>query len=238
MDKYIAANWKMNNDFSDIVPFVKYIKKNAKKEKNLIVCVPSVMIKTFADTAKSLVATGGQNCYFEKKGAYTGELSASMVKSAGASYVLVGHSERRQIFAESNEVCNKKLIAALEAGLKVIFCIGETLEEKSKYKSVLKKEIVEGFAGITDFSNIIIAYEPVWAIGTGEVATTADIVKVHGYIKNLMKETFGVDVPVLYGGSVKPSNSKEILALNEVDGVLIGGASLKAEDYIAIAQSR
>ena len=238
MDKYIAANWKMNNDFSDIAPFVKHIKKNAKNEKNLIVCVPSTMIKTFADTAKKLVATGAENCYFEEKGAFTGEISANMVKSAGASYVIVGHSERRQIFGETNEMLNKKLVAALKAGLKVIFCIGETLEERSKYKSVLKKEIVEGFAGIKDFSNIIIAYEPVWAIGTGVVATTADISKVHGYIKNLVKETFGADVPVLYGGSVKSSNSKEILALEEVDGVLIGGASLKPEDYIAIAQSR
>ena len=238
MDKYIAANWKMNNDFSDIKPFVSYIKKNAKKEKNLIVCVPSVMIKSFADTAKKLVATGAENCYFAEKGAYTGEISPYMVKSAGASYVIVGHSERRQIFGETNDVCNKKLHAALSAGLKVIFCIGETLEERTKYKSVLKKEIIEGFAGITDFSNIIIAYEPVWAIGTGVVATTADIVKVHSYIKNLLKEEFDAELPVLYGGSVKPSNSKEILALDEVDGVLIGGASLKAEDYIAIAQSR
>lgn len=238
MDKYIAANWKMNNDFSDIAPFVKYIKKNAKQEKNLIVCVPSTMIKTFADTAKKLVATGAENCYFAEKGAYTGEISANMVKSAGASYVIIGHSERRQIFGEDNAMLNKKLVAALKAGLKVIFCIGETLEERSKYKSVLKKEIVEGFAGITDFSNIVIAYEPVWAIGTGVVATTADIVKVHKYIKTLVKDTFGADVAVLYGGSVKPSNSKEILALDEVDGVLIGGASLKAEDYIAIAQSR
>ena len=238
MDKYIAANWKMNNDFSDIAPFVKYIKKNAKNEKNLIVCVPSTMIKTFADTAKKLVATGAENCYFEEKGAFTGEISANMVKSAGASYVIVGHSERRQIFGETNEMLNKKLVAALKQGLKVIFCIGEVLEEKSKFKSVLKKQIVEGFAGITDFSNIVIAYEPVWAIGTGVVATTADIVKVHKYIKTLVKDTFGADVAVLYGGSVKPSNSKEILALEEVDGVLIGGASLKAEDYIAIAQSR
>lgn len=238
MKKYIAANWKMNNDFSDIVPFVKYVKKNAKKEENLIVCVPSVMIKEFAGVAKKAISTGAQNCYFEKKGAYTGEISTGMIKSAGASHVIIGHSERRQIFAESNELCNKKLHAALSDGLKVIFCIGETLEERSKYKSVLKKEIVEGFTGITDFSNIIIAYEPVWAIGTGVVATTPDIVKVHSYIKNLVKETFGANVPVLYGGSVKPSNSREILALDEVDGVLIGGASLKAEDYVAIAQSR
>ena len=238
MRKYIAANWKMNNDFSDIEPFVNYIKENAKGEEDLIVCVPSVMIKTFAETAGDVAATGAENCYFEAKGAYTGEISASMVKSAGASHVIVGHSERRQIFGETDEVCNKKLIAALNAGLKVIFCIGETLEQREDFESVLKTEIVDGFASITDFSNIIIAYEPVWAIGTGVVATTEDIVKVHTYIKDLVKETFGVDVPVLYGGSVKPSNSKEILALDEVDGVLIGGASLKAEDYIAIAKSR
>ena len=238
MDKIIAANWKMNNSFSDIKPFVKYIKKNQKNRNNLVVCVPSIMLAEFAKQAKGVCETGAQNCYYEAKGAYTGEISASMVKSTGAKYTLVGHSERRQLFGETNEMLNKKLSAALKEGLKVIFCIGEVLEEKSKYKSVLKKQIVEGFAGITDFSNIIVAYEPVWAIGTGKVATTADIKKVHAYVKDTFKENFNVDMPVLYGGSVKPSNSKEILALDEVDGVLIGGASLKAEDYIAIAQCR
>jgi len=238
MDKIIAANWKMNNDFCDVKPFVNYIKKNQKNKKNLVVCVPAVMLKTFADEAKGLVATGAQNCYFAEKGAFTGEISAKMVKSAGAEYCIVGHSERRHIFGETNEMLNKKLFACKNAGLKVIFCIGEVLEEKSKYKSVLKKQIVEGFKDVTDFSNIVIAYEPVWAIGTGKVATTDDISKVHGYIKAFFKENYGVDMPVLYGGSVKPSNSKDILALDEVDGVLIGGASLKAEDYIAIAQSR
>ena len=238
MEKLIVANWKMNNDFADIKPFVKYVKKNQKNRKGLVVCVPSVMLKTFESTARGVVDTGAQNCYFADKGAYTGEISAKMVKSSGANYVIVGHSERRQIFGETNEMLNKKLKTCLSNDLNVIFCIGETLEEKSKYKSVLKKEIVEGFDGITDFSNIVIAYEPVWAIGTGMVATTKDISKVHGYIKTLVKETFGVDVNVLYGGSVKPSNSGEILALAEVDGVLIGGASLKAEDYVAIAASR
>ena len=238
MDKIIAANWKMNNSFSDIKPFVKYIKKNQKNKNNLVVCVPSIMLAEFAKQAKGVCETGAQNCYFEAKGAYTGEISASMVKSTGANYTLVGHSERRQLFGETNEMLNKKLVAALKEGLKVIFCIGEVLEEKSKYKSVLKKQIVEGFAGIADFSNIIVAYEPVWAIGTGKVATTADIKKVHAFVKETFKENFNVDMPVLYGGSVKPQNSKEILELDEVDGVLIGGASLKAEDYIAIAQSR
>lgn len=238
MEKLIVANWKMNNDFSDIKPFVKFVKKNQKNKNGLVVCVPSIMIKTFADCAKGVMETGAENCFYEKKGAFTGEISAEMVKSAGASYSILGHSERRQYFAEDNVMLNKKLRACLDAGLKVIFCIGETLDEKSKYKSVLKKQIIEGFNGITDFSNIVIAYEPIWAIGTGKVATTLDIQKVHGFIKNLLKENFGVDAKVLYGGSVKPSNSKEILSLDEVDGVLIGGASLKAEDYVMIASSR
>ena len=205
---------------------------------NWIVCVPSVMLKSFADASKKVCETGAQNCYFEQKGAYTGEISCNMIKSSGASYVIVGHSERRAIFGETNEMLNKKLRSALACGLKVIFCIGETLEEKSKYKSVLKKQILEGFDGVADFSNVVIAYEPVWAIGTGKVALSDDIVKVHSYIKKLLKENFEVEIPVLYGGSVKPSNSKEILALEEVDGVLIGGASLKADDYVAIAKTR
>lgn len=238
MEKIIAANWKMNNDFSDIKPFVKYVKKNAESKKGLVVCVPSIMVKSFADTAKKAIETGAQNCYYEEKGAFTGEISANMIKSANANYVIIGHSERRHIFGESNDLLNMKLKTCLSKGLKVIFCIGETLEEKPKYKSILKKQIVDGFEGITDFSNIIIAYEPVWAIGTGKVATTADISKIHAYIKSLVQEKFNVTLPVLYGGSVKPSNSKEILALNEVDGVLIGGASLKAEDYVEIANSR
>ena len=238
MEKLIVANWKMNKSFADIKPYVSYIKKNQKDRKNMIVCVPSVMLKTFADEAKGVVDVGTQNCYVGEAGAYTGEITAKMVKEAGASYVIIGHSERRQHFGETNKLLNEKIKSCLSAGLKVIFCVGETLEETPKYKSVLKKEIVEGLAGITDFGSITIAYEPIWAIGTGKVATTSDIIKVHGYIKALVKETFGVDLPVLYGGSVKPVNSKDILALDEVDGVLIGGACLKAEDYVAIAQSR
>ena len=123
-------------------------------------------------------------------------------------------------------------------GLKVVFCIGETLEEKSKYKSVIKKQIVEGLDGISDFSNIIVAYEPVWAIGTGKVATIADIEKVHAYIKSVLAETYNIDLPIIYGGSVKPENSAEILALDSVGGVLVGGACLKAESFAEIAKSR
>lgn len=238
MEKIIAANWKMNNSFDDIKPFVKFVKKNIKNKKNLVVCVPSTMLYTFAQAAKGVVETGAQNCYCEEKGAYTGEISPLMVKECGATYTIIGHSERRQHFGETNELLSKKLSLAQKHGLKVIYCIGETLEEKSKYKSVLKAEILEGFEKLNNLDNIVIAYEPIWAIGTGNVATNADIVKVHSYIKDVVKDKFGVDIPVLYGGSVKPKNSKEILSLNEVDGVLIGGASLKAEDYVAIAQNR
>ena len=238
MEKYIIANWKMNNDFSDIPVFVEKLKNSAVSKTNMIVCVPSVMIKTFADTAKNLVETGAENCYYKEKGAFTGEISPQMVKSAGGTATIIGHSERRQIFGETNELINKKVLACLDAGLKVVFCIGETLEQKEDYKKVLKTEILEGLAGVSNFENLIIAYEPIWAIGTGKVATIDDIKEIHKFIKETVKENFNVDALVLYGGSVKPQNSKEILALDDVDGVLIGGASLKAEDYIGIAESR
>lgn len=238
MEKYIIANWKMNNDFSDIPVFVDYLKNSKVSKTNMIVCVPSIMIKSFADTANGIVETGAENCYFKEKGAFTGEISPQMVKSAGATTTLVGHSERRQIFGETNELINQKVLACLENGLKVVFCIGETLEQKEDYKSVLKTEILEGLKGVSNFKNLIIAYEPIWAIGTGKVATLDDIKEIHRFIKETIKENFNVEALVLYGGSVKPQNSKEILALDEVDGVLIGGASLKAEDYTKIAESR
>ncbi len=161
-----------------------------------------------------------------------------MAKSAGASYVLVGHSERRHNFGETNEIISKKIKAVSDAGLIAIFCIGESLEEKSKYRSVLKAQILEGLSKMTTLSNVVIAYEPIWAIGTGKVATTVDIAKVHKFIKETVKEHFGVEAKVIYGGSIKPTNSAEILALDEVDGVLVGGASLNADDFVKIAKSR
>lgn len=238
MKKFICANWKMNNDFADVPVFVDYLKENASAEENMVICVPSVMIKTFADAAVGIAETGAENCYYKEKGAYTGEISPQMVLSAGAKWTLVGHSERRQIFGETNELLNLKVKACLDAGLKVIYCIGETLEEKPNYKEVLSKELIEGLDGVSNFDNLIIAYEPVWAIGTGKVATLEDIDEIHTFIKQTMSEKFGVDLPILYGGSVKPSNSGDILAIDSVGGVLIGGASLKAEDYVNIVKSR
>ncbi len=238
MDKYIIGNWKMNKTLSEVSSYVKTIKKCRKTQKNLAVCVPSVMILEFGKCAKGLLSVGAENCHYADKGAYTGEISAEMVKEAGASLVLIGHSERRHYFGESNEFIAKKVQKAISVGLATVLCVGETLEEKPKFRSVLKKQILESLANISSAENLIVAYEPVWAIGTGKVATVADIVKVHTYIKEILKEKFGVDVPVLYGGSVNSKNSAEILALNEVDGVLIGGASLDAEEFIRIAKSR
>lgn len=225
MGKLIVGNWKMNNSFSEMKEFVKYIKKFGKTQDNLVVCPPATMLADLSRDGKRVLKTGAQNMHYASSGAYTGEISANMVKDAGGEYVIIGHSERRQNFGETNEFLSKKVSVALSAGLKVIFCIGETLEEKTKYKSVLKKQITEGLITVNNFDNLIIAYEPVWAIGTGKVATTDDIEKVHNYIKSVVEETCKAEVRVLYGGSVKPSNSAEILALDCVDGVLIGGAT-------------
>ena len=246
MDKYIVANWKMNKQFSDIEPYVEYLKENLKNKNNVIVCVPHVMLKTFADAANGEFETGGENCYFAEKGTFTGETSASMVKSTGANYVLCGHSERRKIFAETNEMVSKKVAAALSVGLKPIVCIGETLEERDNFEEVLKAQIIESLAGIEDFSNVIVAYEPVWAISKGKVesganskvATIDDIKVTHKYIKEQLKEIFGIDLPVLYGGSVDPVNCTNILSLEDVGGVLVGGACLKEDSFAAIANSR
>lgn len=238
MEKYILANWKMNQNFSAIEGYVDYLKKNAESKNNVVVCVPSVMIKSFSDAAHGEIVVGAQNCHFAESGAYTGEVSAQMIKEAGAEYVIIGHSERRLYFDETNEFLNKKLVSAIKHDLKVIFCIGETLEQKDNFEAVLKKQILEGFEGVSDFSSVIVAYEPVWAIGTGKVATVDDIRTVHRYIKNTIHGNFGVDLPVVYGGSVKPANCSEILKLDEVDGVLVGGACLKPEDFCAIINSR
>ena len=238
MDKYILANWKMNKDISDIDGYVDELKKNVKNFNNVVVFVPSVMIKPFFDKVKNAFGVGAQNCHYAESGAFTGEISAAMAKSAGAGYVIIGHSERRHYFDESDEFLNKKLHSVLSHGLVPVFCIGETLEEKKNFKKVLKRQIVNGFKGVTEFSKIIVAYEPVWAIGTGNVATIEDINRVHSFIRSVFKEEFNTEISLVYGGSVSPDSSKEILSLPEVDGVLVGGASLNTSKFSQIIGSR
>lgn len=228
----------MNKELSDIEGYVDELKAKVKNFNNVVVFVPSVIIKPFADKVKGAFGVGAQNCHYAESGAYTGEISANMVKSVGAKYVIIGHSERRHYFDESDEFLNKKLLSALKCELVPVFCIGETLEEKKDFKKVLKRQIVNGFKGVTDFSKIIVAYEPVWAIGTGNVATINDIDQAHTYIRGVFREQFKTEVTLVYGGSVSPDSSREILSLPAVDGVLVGGASLNADKFSQIIGSR
>ncbi len=238
----IAGNWKMNKTAAEAEALINELKPLVKKAKpEVVICVPYTDLWI---AAKSVLGTniklGAENVAWADSGAFTGEISAAMLKEIGVEYVIIGHSERRQYFGETNESVNKRTKQALSNGLKPIVCVGETLEEreKNKTKKVLKKQVLEGFDGITDFSNIVIAYEPVWAIGTGKTATAEDANKTIGYIRSLIKKTYGAEVAknlrIQYGGSMKPSNCKELMAMRNIDGGLIGGAALKAEDFAAI----
>ncbi len=241
MRKWIIANWKMNKSIKEAEEFANVITGlTAGIDDNLVICPTFLSIKPFADkVAGTQIRVGAQNCYKEESGAFTGELSAAMIKEAGAEFVILGHSERRHIFGESDVLINEKIKAAIKEGLKVIFCIGETLEEKEDYENVLSLQLEKGLDGVdANGENLIIAYEPVWAIGTGKVATIDDIKEVHSFVLQKAQSILGYYPPVLYGGSVKPSNSKEILKLSEVGGVLIGGASLDPNSYEQIARRK
>ncbi|MBQ9513765.1 MAG: triose-phosphate isomerase [Clostridia bacterium] len=240
----IAGNWKMNKTaaeaealISELIPLVK------KSKPEVVICVPYTDLWVAKKAIEgSKIKLGAENVSWADSGAFTGEISADMLKEIGVEYVIIGHSERRQYFGETDESVNKRTKQALIKGLKPIVCVGETLteREKNKTKKVLKKQVLEGFKDITaeDFANIVIAYEPVWAIGTGKTATAEDANKTIGYIRSLVRKTWGGDVAkalrIQYGGSMKPSNAKELMAEKNIDGGLIGGASLKANDFAAI----
>ncbi len=238
----IAGNWKMNKTAKEAAELIAALKPLVAKSKpEVVVCVPYTDLWTVAEAIKgSKIHLGAENVAWADKGAFTGEISAEMLKEIGVEYVIIGHSERRQYFGETNETVNKRTKQALANGLKPIVCVGETLEEREKKKTnrVLKKQILEGFEGITDFTDVVVAYEPVWAIGTGKTATAEDANKTIGYIRRVVKTAFGEDVAkalrIQYGGSMKPSNAKELMAERNIDGGLIGGAALKAEDFAAI----
>ena len=235
--KYIAANFKLNGDLQFIEDYSKKLNKLIKKPTNMLIALPFIYLNNAKALSKNGVLVGAQNLSEYEAGAYTGEISAKMIADVGAQFVLVGHSERRHVFGETNEQIAQKIKQAIKNNLKVVLCVGEKLEDKSKYKSVIAAQLKSALAGV-NLSNIIIAYEPVWAIGTGKVATTKDIVKVHSFIKEFVLKNYSVNLPVLYGGSVKPANSAEILKLDVVDGVLVGGASLKPADFVDIYNSQ
>lgn len=238
----IAGNWKMNNTASEGVALVEALKPlvcDANCE--VVVCVPAIDIPAVSAAIEgSNIALGAQNVHFAKSGAYTGEISASMLREYGVKYVIIGHSERRQYFGETDETVNKRTLAAIEAGLVPIVCIGESLEEREtgKTEEVLSRQIETGFRGIDNLSGIVIAYEPIWAIGTGKTATAQQANETIAFIRKKCAELFcpkcAEQVRIQYGGSMNAKNARELMAMPEIDGGLIGGASLKAADFSSI----
>ena len=248
--KIVAGNWKMNMNLEEGLQFTKslhqYFLDKPSKKAEVIVCTPFIHLAGVSEIIKNgKVHSGAQNCASETSGAFTGEVSAPMIKSTGAEYVIIGHSERRTYYNEDDRILNKKTILALNNGLKVIFCIGEIKEEREKsiHFEVVKRQLEDGLFSLPaeEMKRIVLAYEPVWAIGTGLTATPEQAQEMHQYIRGLVRGKYGAEiagnVSILYGGSCKPSNASEIFSKPDVDGGLIGGAALKKEDFVAIVEA-
>ena len=245
----IAGNWKMHNDLNENVNLISGIKNLLEQSElkcDVIVAPPFTSLETASTLVKdSPIKLSAQNMHFEDKGAFTGEISNSMLKSVGCEYVILGHSERRSIFGESNEIINKKIVKALSVGLKPIFCVGETLEERENNvtEKVIEEQIRKGLENVseTDLSNVIVAYEPVWAIGTGKVASPEQAQDVHKFIRDLISKMYNSNIAenltIQYGGSVKPDNAAGLLSKPDIDGALVGGACLVAESFVGIIKS-
>ncbi|MFC2171162.1 triose-phosphate isomerase [Acidobacteriota bacterium] len=244
----VAGNWKMYKTTAEAVPFVKeLVAKMSKLRRCEIIVAPSfVHLQAVGEAIKgSNIKLSAQNISEKDEGALTGEVSAPMLSDVGCSHVIIGHSERRQIFGETDETINKKLLKALEHNLKPILCVGETLDEREGGQTfqVVEKQLLNGLSGLDDaaFENILVAYEPVWAIGTGKTATPDQAQEVHERIRRLMREKYGPAVGsalrILYGGSVKPDNIAGLITLEDLDGALIGGACLEADSFTSIAFS-
>lgn len=244
----IAGNWKMNKNIAESIDLANSIKRSLYDlaEIEIVLCPP---FTSLSDVKELIIDTniklGAQDVYWEKEGAYTGEVSASMLKNVGCDYVIIGHSERRLLFGETNETVNKKVKAALSEGLNTIVCVGERLEERKRGDTfkVVKNHVENGLSGISreDMLKCVIAYEPVWAIGTGINATKDEAEEVHKYIRGLLKKMHDDDlaksIRIQYGGSVKPENIKELISEPDVDGALVGGASLKADSFVQIVKN-
>jgi triosephosphate isomerase (TIM) len=245
--KIVAGNWKMNKTLREGIELARTINRQVEdKEVIIVLCPPFIHLSDVAETiTKDSLFVGGQNCASESSGAYTGEVSAEMIHSAGAEYVIIGHSERRTFFSESDAILNKKVKLALANDLIPIFCCGEVLSERQagKHIQVVKVQLEKGLFDLSpeDFSRIVIAYEPVWAIGTGVTATSEQAQEMHKMIREHIAEKYGNtmadNTSILYGGSCKPSNAKELFSNPDVDGGLIGGASLSASDFMGIVNA-
>lgn len=249
--KIIAGNWKMNKTFDEGMGLVSEISNMLKDEYHgnaeVIIIPPFVHINAISRMVVNdrNVSVGAQNCSNHVSGAYTGEVSAAMLKSCGATYVIIGHSERRQYFGEHNDWLAKKVDAVLAEGLPPIYCCGETLEEResNKHFDVLKSQISEALFHLSaeQMSKVVVAYEPVWAIGTGKTASTAQAQEVHAFIRTLLKDKFGAEVSdnitIQYGGSVKADNAKELFSAPDIDGALVGGAALQSRSFVDIVKA-
>lgn len=243
----IAGNWKMHKTISEAIELTNGLKRNLIDIANvdIVLCPPFTALAELNDTLySSNIKLGAQNVYWEEKGAFTGEISPGMLKDVGCEYVIIGHSERRQFFAETNSTVNKKVKAALKIGLMPIICIGETLQEREQGITfdVVKDHLVNGLVDITtsDMLRIIIAYEPVWAIGTGKTATSQQAQEAHSFIRKLIAQLYDDDIAsqirIQYGGSIKPSNIAELVSQPDIDGGLVGGASLEIDAFTQIVK--
>ncbi|OIR07231.1 bifunctional PGK/TIM [mine drainage metagenome] len=246
--KFIAGNWKMNKTSSDALTLVQEIVAEVGRttDVDIVVCPPFTSLETVAKSLEgSSVKLGAQNMHHETSGAFTGEVSAPMLRGIFVNYVILGHSERRTYFGETDSFVNQKVLAALKNQLKPILCVGETLAEREAGSTlkVVQTQLEGALEGVSKelATNVVVAYEPVWAIGTGKVATTAQAQEVHAFIRSLLVKLFGDSVAqkirILYGGSMKPANAPELLAQKDIDGGLIGGASLESRSFVELIKA-
>ncbi len=243
---FIAGNWKLNKNIAETKELANSLKTKLAgvSDVEIAVCPVYTSIAAAVEVLKgSNIGVGGQDLYWEKSGAFTGEISGPMLKDAGCAYVIIGHSERRQFFGETNETVNKKIYAAYDAGLTPIVCIGETLSEREANKTftVLEQQLKEGLKGLgVAHKSMVIAYEPVWAIGTGKTATKEQAQEAHAFVRKVLGQILGKEIAdgirIQYGGSVKPDNVAEIMAQPDVDGALVGGAALNADSFEKIVK--
>jgi triosephosphate isomerase len=245
--KIVVGNWKMNNTIAESIELATAIAEKIGSDG--VTCEVGIAptFPALHEVGKVIEWSGirltGQNCHYENDGAYTGEVSARMLSAAGCSYVILGHSERRQYFGETSQIVNLKVRKALTEGLSVIMCVGETLDERERgvTADIVTAQVVEGLADVADLTSLVIAYEPVWAIGTGKTATSEQAQEVHALIRAKIAELYGAQTAnhlrIQYGGSVKASNAAELFGMPDIDGGLIGGASLNADDFMAIVKA-
>lgn len=238
--KLAAGNWKMNGTGTDLAEVSAICAAHRDAGVDILICPPATLLHRLAETAAGAIATGGQDCHAAESGAHTGDISAAMLAEAGASHVILGHSERREDHGETDADVRDKARAALAAGLKTVICVGETLEEReaSNTLDIIAGQLAGSIPDAVTGQSLIVAYEPIWAIGTGKIPSLDQIGEVHDFIRSRLESRFGAGVGrstrILYGGSVKPGNAAEIFAVSNVDGALVGGASLKATDFSPI----